>query len=212
VETILLSLNLKSVFNGNYSVEKLGLIGADLNVLVLENGKANYDIAKPSDEVEEEATEESAPFSFKLSKYYLENSTITYDDKSLGVMMALKGLNHTGTGVFEGDIYDLKTQTNAKSVSFGYEGVNYLSKALTDLKCDIEMNLAEWLFTFKENDIQLNEIHLGVDGWFKMAEEFYEMDISFVSKDNTFKSLLSLNPWGIYPRFWRGKNRRKNVV
>ncbi|MFP5471158.1 MAG: AsmA-like C-terminal region-containing protein [Bacteroidia bacterium] len=209
VETILLSLNLQSVFNGNYSVEKLGLMGADLNVLVLENGKANYDIAKPSDEVEEETTEESAPFSFKLSKYYLENSTVTYDDKSLGVMMALKGLNHTGKGVFEGDIYDLKTQTNAESVSLGYEGVNYLSKALTDLKCDIEMNLAEWLFTFKENDIQLNEIHMGIDGWFKMAEEFYEMDLSFVSKDNTFKSLLSLIPGAYTPDFGEVKTDGK---
>jgi hypothetical protein len=209
VETILLSLNLKSVFNGNYSVEKLGLIGADLNVLVLENGKANYDIAKPSDEVEEEATEESAPFSFKLSKYYLENSNISYDDKSLGVMMALKRLNHTGTGVFEGDIYDLKTQTNAESVSLGYAGINYLSKALTDLKCDIEMNLAEWLFKFKENNIKLNEIEMGVDGWFKMAEEFYEMDISFVSKDNTFKSLLSLIPGAYTPDFGEVKTDGK---
>jgi hypothetical protein len=198
VETIILSLNIRSVLSGNYNVEKLGFKQADFNVLVLEDGKANYDIAKPSEEKEDD---EPSDFSFKLNYYFLDNSIITYNDKSLGVYMALKGLNHTGNGVFKGDIYSLETQTNAEAVSLGYEGINYISKALTDMKCDIEMDLEKWLFTFKENDIKLNEIQMGIDGWFMMADDFYEMDISFLSKNNTFKSLLSLIPGAYTPDF-----------
>jgi hypothetical protein len=198
VETILLSFNIKDVLSGNYSVEKLGFKQANFNVLVLEDGKANYEIAKPSEEKEDD---EPSEFSFKLNYYFLDNSTITYDDRSLGVYMALKGLNHTGNGFFKGDIYTLETQTNADAVSLGYEGINYISRALTDMKCDIEMDLEKWLFTFKENDIKLNEIQMGLDGWFMMADDFYEMDISFMSKNNTFKSLLSLIPGAYTPDF-----------
>ncbi len=201
IKTISLSLNLQSVINGNYSVEKIKINDAQINVLVLEDGSANYDIAKPSDEIEDNSEEESAPFSFHLKSYEINNADVVYDDKSLSVYTGLKGLNHSGEGIFEGDIYDLKTKTDAESVTIGYEGVNYLSRALTDVKCDLEMNLAEWVFTFKENNLKLNEINLGFDGWFKMAQDYYEMDIKFKSNENTFSSLLSLIPGAYTPDF-----------
>lgn len=201
IETISLSINLRSVLNGKYSVEKIVLNNSEINVIVLEDGSANYDIAKTSDEIEEENDEESAPFSFHLKQYAINNANVVYDDQSLGVYTGLKGLNHSGEGLFEGDIYDLKTMTNADAVTIGYEGINYLSRALTDVKCDLEMNLAEFIFTFKENNLALNEINLGFDGWFKMTEDFYEMDIAFKSNQNTFSSLLSLIPGAYTPDF-----------
>ena len=201
LESIALSLNMRSVLAGNYTVEKLEINKANINVLVLEDGTANYDIAKASEEEEESEDTSEEPFSFNLKYYSINNTTLTYDDKSLSVFTQLKGLNHSGNAVLEGDIYDLKTKTDAESVTIGYEGVNYLSRALTDIKCDLEMNLEEWLFTFKENNLQLNEINLAFDGWFKMAEEFYEMDITFKSNQNTFKSLLSLIPGAYTPDF-----------
>lgn len=200
IETISLSLNLQSVLSGNYSVEKIAVNNSNFHVLVLEDGSANYDITRPSEGKSQEV-EEPSPFSFHLKHYEINNTDVTYDDKSLNVFTGLKGLNHSGEGVFEGDIYDLKTKTEAESVTIGYEGVNYLSRALTDAKCDLEMNLSEWIFTFKENNLKLNEINLGFDGWFKMTEEFYEMDIAFKSNQNTFSSLLSLVPGAYTPDF-----------
>ncbi len=49
-------------------------------------------------------------------------------------------------------------------------------------------------FTFKENTIALNDFSFGFDGWLAMPQEDIDMDISFTSRDNTFKSLISLIP------------------
>ena len=52
-------------------------------------------------------------------------------------------------------------------------------------------------YTFKENKAKINEFAMSFDGWFKMNENDYGMDISFKSPDNSFKSLLSIIP-GMY--------------
>ena len=50
------TLNLMDIWNGNYTVNSIGLNDASLYVKILKNGKANYDIIKPSDSPTDTAT------------------------------------------------------------------------------------------------------------------------------------------------------------
>ena len=70
-----------------------------IHIIALANGKANYSITKPKPP--------SAPKAFKLSleKYTIDNGTIVYDDRGLGFYMALKGMNHNGSGEMTADVY-----------------------------------------------------------------------------------------------------------
>ena len=52
-------------------------------------------------------------------------------------------------------------------------------------------------FTFKDNTAKLNDFGLAFDGWFKMNDTSYEMDINYKTEESTFKGLLSLVP-GMY--------------
>jgi len=52
-------------------------------------------------------------------------------------------------------------------------------------------------FTFKENEISLNELVLGLDGFVAMPKEDIAMDLKFEAKKNEFRNFLSLVP-GIY--------------
>jgi len=84
-----LSLDLMSVINGEkIDINTIGLLSPNLHVIVLADGRANYDIALPSEspeEVEESSSETS--FSIGLKSYYIENANIIYDDRKEECML-----------------------------------------------------------------------------------------------------------------------------
>ncbi len=72
---------------------------------------------------------------------------------------------------------------------------------------EIDMPENEMKFTFKENEVVLNELGLSFDGWFLMTDEIMDMDITFGATKQSFSSLLSMVP-GVYsPDFGDHKNR-----
>lgn len=196
-----LVIDLKSaLFGDKYEIKKIGLHKPELHILVLEDGKANYDIAMTDTTAVEEEAEESA-FALTISEYYMKEAHLIYDDRTLAVFTEFKNLNHSGKGDLTQDIVIFKTLTDAESATIAYEGINYLNKAAVNMKFDIEMNMVEWLFKFQENNLRINAANLSFDGWFKMADDFYDMDIAFKTNENTFKSFLSLIPGAYTPDF-----------
>jgi hypothetical protein len=49
-------------------------------------------------------------------------------------------------------------------------------------------------FTFKENEATINQLVLGMDGWFAMPGDDIDMDITWNMKKSDFGTLLSLVP------------------
>ena len=196
-----LKLNLWSVISGDkYEVSSVGLVEPKIHVMVLADGKANYDIAiSDSAVIEEEKATESAPLKLALEEYYIENGSIIYDDQLYVIYMELDGLNHKGSAAINETTYMVETLSDIGGVTFGYDNVDYLSKAVTDIKCNMEIDMPEneMKFTFKENQVILNELGLSFDGWFLMTNKIMDMDIHFGATKQTFSSLLSMIP-GIY--------------
>jgi len=195
-----LKLNLWSVIGGDqYEISSIGLVEPKIHVLVLPNGKANYDIAISDSTAVEEDAEESAPLKLELEEYSIESGSIIYDDQSYPMFMGLEGVNHTGNAVVEGTTYTVETLTDVEGATFGYDNVDYLSQAITDIKCNMEIDMPEneMKFTFKENEAVLNKLGLSFDGWFLMTDEIMDMDLKFESTKQTFSSLLSMVP-GVY--------------
>jgi len=197
-----LKLNLWSVISGDqYEISSVGLVEPKIHIMVLEDGKANYDIAK-SDSTEvatEEEVDQSAPLKLALEEYYIENGAIIYDDQLYVMYMELEGLNHKGSAAVNETTYSLETLSDIGGVTFGYDNVNYLSQTVTDIKCNMEIDMPEneMKFTFKENEAVLNELGLSFDGWFLMTDEIMDMDITFGATKQSFSSLLSMVP-GVY--------------
>ena len=202
-----LKLNLWSVISGDqYEVSSVGLVEPKIHVMVLSDGKANYDIAiadSTAVEETEEEVDESAPLKLALEEYYIENGSIIYDDQLYLMYMELDGLNHKGSASVKGTTYAVETLSDIGGVTFGYDNVNYLSQTVTDIKCDMEIDMTdnEMKFTFKENEAVLNELGLSFDGWFLMTDEVMDMDINFGGTKQSFSSFLSMVP-GVYsPNF-----------
>ncbi|MDH4057390.1 MAG: membrane biogenesis protein, partial [Cyclobacteriaceae bacterium] len=189
-------VNLKDIlFGDELRLKGITLIRPIINIKVLQDGRVNYDIAIPSDTVT--VAEEGGEFSFGIDHWQMIDGDIVYDDKSIPFFMALKNVNHSGSGDFTQDVFDLKTKTVVEDVTVGYDGAEYLSNKHAEIEMLISISEEYSKFTFRENAAKINDFAMHFDGWFKMNDESYEMDITYGSPENSFKSLLSIVP-GMY--------------
>ena len=196
-ESFEVEVNLKEIlFGDQLRVKGISLIRPIINVKVLKDGRANYDIAVPSEDTVT-TTEEPSNFSFGIDHWEIVDGDITYNDESLPFLMSLKGVNHSGSGDFTQDVFDLKTKTVADTVTVAFDGTEYLSNKRAEIDATVSISEAYTKYTFKENTAKLNDFAMSFDGWFKMNENDFGMDIAFKSPENSFKSILSLVP-GMY--------------
>lgn len=201
------TIDLMSVISGDQIViQEVLLEDPKIEILVMENGKANYDIAKASEEPTEEGTEEEeggGDISIGIKQWKISNASLIYLDQSMHFYTTLLGLNHDGSGDFTLDVFDMKTQTDVSSVSLTYEGEEYVSDKRLSADVTLNMDLSSMTFTFKENRIAVNDFAMGADGFISMPAEDIAMDITFGGKEIDLKSVLSLIP-GAYQEYLDG--------
>ncbi len=197
IEELSVSVNVMSVISGDeIKVDGLYITEPKLLIKVLEDGKANYDIAVEStEEAPVEETEESSDLKISVDKWEIKDGFVVYDDKSLATYVEIGGLNHEGSGDFTLEVFDILSVTSAEAMTVEYEGIKYFNKTKLDADVNLNMDISSvYTFKFLENSVKLNDFVIGFDGWFKMPEDSYEMDITFETKESEFKSLLSLVP------------------
>lgn len=188
-----------SVIKGDqYKINTISIDQPRIHALVMKDGKANWDITKPStDSTGVADTSASAPFKMTLKKFEIKNGYIVYDDASLGFKTELYNMNHTLSGDFTSDNFLLQTMTDIERFSMEYGGVTYLNKVKTHIKVDLDADMPNFKFTFKDNEFSLNELTLGLDGYFAMPKDDMDMDLKFKANQTEFKNILSLVP-GVY--------------
>ena len=172
-------------------IHSIGLTDPDIHVVVLKNGKANYDIALPSTDTVASA---STPFEVSLQSYGIKNGHLVYDDRSAEVYAELTGLNHKGSGNFTNTLFDIDTETKVDALTAVSGGITYLSKAAVQLDAVIGADLDQMLFTLKDNDAMINALRLLLEGSVQIRENDYLLDLAFKAPENDFKHFLSLIP------------------
>ena len=84
-------VNLKDIlFGDQLRLKGISLVRPLINIKVLQDGRANYDIAMPSTDTTT-ATEESGDFSFGIDHWEIVEGNVLYDDKSIPFLMEVKG-------------------------------------------------------------------------------------------------------------------------
>lgn len=172
-------------------VEAFTLESPTVNVRVLKNGQANWDIAKPS-----ETPDNAEPINYlvEMNQYSIKNGQLTYIDESLDFELEMDNLNHTGSGDFSESVFDLDTETKVDAITAEMEGVTYLRKAKASLDAIINMNINDLIFTLKDNVLNINALTIKTDGMIDMNDDDYVMDLKFSSPQNSFKNLWSIIP------------------
>lgn len=191
-------INLKSVLNGGpYQINSIIIDKARIFAKVLKNGKASWDIAKPStDSTAVEVPDTAAPtqFAMKLKEFKISEAYILYDDQQGNMYAELDNFNYSLKGDFTQDNFILQNLLDIAKVTYKMDGITYLNKVHTAMKADLDMDMPKMRFAFKENEFVLNDLTLGLDGYVLMPDTNIDMDLKFLAKQTEFKSILSLIP------------------
>ena len=198
-KNLTLGLNLMSVIKGDqYKINTISIDQPRIHALVLKSGLANWDITKPStDSTATADTAASAPFKMTLKKLEIKNAYILYDDAAADMNALLDNMNFTLSGDFTADDFLLQTLTEIERLSVTTGGVTYFNKVKTRIKVDMDANMPNMKFVFKENEFAFNELSLGLDGFVSMPKDDIDMDLKFKANQTEFKNILSLVP-GVY--------------
>jgi uncharacterized protein involved in outer membrane biogenesis len=195
IGTFSATVNFWALLGDKITLKRIALDKPYIHVKVLADGSANYDIAiSDSTAVESPADTAASAFDIALKEYTITDGHLIYDDVPLTFFMELGGLQHTGSGDFTQDLFTLSTTTTADTVNVVFDGIGYLKKAKADIKADIDMDLPNMKFTFKENEATVNQLVLGFDGWLSMPADDIDMDLTWNAKKTDFGTLLSLVP------------------
>ncbi len=194
------NLDVMSVIKGEQmSIHSIVLNQPRINVIVLKNGKANYDITKPDTTTKTATSTEPTKFKMALQRFEIIDGYINYNDLQGAQLATINHLDHTLKGDFTQDVFDIVSTTEIAQLSYSTGGVAYLNKAKfgTDFNASINMPLSK--YTFTQNEFRLNALVFGLDGVVAMPTESITMDLKYTSKQASFKEFLSLVP-GIYTK------------
>lgn len=164
---------------------------------VLQDGRVNWDIVK-ADTAEVEAVDTtSSEFTTKieLKKFEIRNAYIKYADDSSKMVASLDDFNFILKGDFSQESTNLDIDSKTRKINLVMSGLKYVKDASLNMDINIGADLKNSVYTFKDNNISLNDLSLGFNGRFEMPNDSdILIDVSFATKNNDFKSLLSLVP------------------
>lgn len=190
-------VGLWSVIGGDQvEIDEIHIKDPIIDVRVLEDGSANYDIVKPDSVKTKEEKEEPSNFKLSLKEYSCTNAKIKYDDRYSDIYMELHNLTHKGKGDLTSEKVDFETVTNIDYVTYIMEGITYLSKVKTDATVNMKMAFTDKSskFTLDKNEIALNKVKFSVNGYYEMFEGYDDMELKLNASKATFKDFLSLVP------------------
>ncbi|MBI4946518.1 MAG: AsmA family protein [Bacteroidetes bacterium] len=195
VKNLSATVDLMSVIKDEqYKIRSIVLDSPRIKAECLANGKTNWDITKPDSTSAAAASTEPTKFKMSLKKLEIKNAYIIYDDAALGVYSLLDNFNYSMSGDFTQDNFEMNNDATIGQLTVKYGGVAYLNKVKTVVKAAIDADMPNFKFSFKKNEISLNELSLGIDGSFAMPKEDMVMDMKFKANQTEFKNILSLVP------------------
>ncbi|MFP4690932.1 MAG: AsmA-like C-terminal region-containing protein [Bacteroidales bacterium] len=189
------TIDLRSLWREGYEIKRIRLDRPDLRLRFLEDRGANWDIVPTSETVREEPAE-PADFRLALRSIQLEDARIFYHDDVLLTYIDVNGLSGVFRGDLTQDVTTLRTQdTGIESLNLRYDRFPILSDINVRLTAELEMDMRDWLFTFRDNEFWMNELPLQFDGVIGLPEEGgTSMDVSFSAARSDFAAFLSMIP------------------
>ena len=192
------AVNVASLFgNSGFDITKILLADTYLKAIVLEDGRANWDIVPTTDDEAEELedTTTSAAFRILLQKVSVNNLNIIYDDRQGGMYAQIEHFGATCSGDMASDKALLELKAAIEALTFKMDGIAMLNKARIGADLNVDADFANGRYTLKENTLSLNAIRATIDGWAALpAEAPMSVDLKLNTSDISFKEILSLVP------------------
>ncbi|RFM30564.1 AsmA family protein [Deminuibacter soli] len=190
-----LGLNLKTVFSHTISINKIFLTEGYINIQVSEKGEANYNVyvSKKTDSTKA-AVADTSGAALQLEDIEIDKSSLTYNDRSLPLLINARDLRYSGSGDLSKAVFDLHTHAEIGSFDLYFNNEAYfLSKKINgDLVTKINTNSLALLF--EKNDLKINQLPLQFNGRFEFLPKGYNMDFRLTTKDASLLDVFTVLP------------------
>ena len=185
------------VGDGNYNIDGVTLDAPDINLLVLTPELANYLIVpETASGGAAGATDTSTSNALiTLDHFAVNDGRLVYDDRTTETYLKLTGLQATGSGDFTASVFDLTTQAEADAFTLTQAGITYLNELTLDVDAVVNIDADALRYTFKDNQIKLNELALEFGGSIDLQDnDDIDFDLTYQAPANDFRQLWSIIP------------------
>ena len=189
IEEFIINVDLSTIFKSSSPLKINSFIinSPKLDILVTKDGKANYDITKPSDSSGES-------FDLNINGYEINDGILNYNDLSTGYSVIGEAIDHAGKGDFTQNVFDLDTESSIGRLTPSLNGVQVFSTLAIKLDSDIKVNLDQGKYGLADALLSINDLKLKTDGTVTVGESTTGIDLVFTTFENDIKSFVSLLP------------------
>jgi vacuolar-type H+-ATPase subunit H len=188
-------IDLFKAFNGNFEIKELRLFRPYINLYVNDAGLANWDIVAVDSTASATAeSNDGEALNIKLKLLSISEGTVQYLDESLAFYTRLEGISMSMKGDLSADKSTLAAKLNVSSLNLAYEGFPYLKDVKTRFNAMFLIDMANSIYTFKDNELLLNDLLVNFEGSVGMNPESYTLLLNFNAPKTDFKQLVSLIP------------------
>ncbi len=193
---ISLDMSINELFKGAsepIGVQKIIIDEANIIIKTDSLGNSNFDITKKPDTTQTVKEEEGKSFIFELDHYEINNSKLLYKNDINKIVLLMTNVNHSGDGSLSGENILLDTQSSSE-ISFILDEVEYLNKNALKLDANLELDLENQRYAFKENKALVNQLPLEFKGFVQLFDTYTDVDLSFKTPTSDFKNFLAVIP------------------
>ena len=186
-ENVYLNFSVSDFISGRYEVKEVTIENSAIHLKKKASGEDNYHFWKESEGDAEE-------FSINLSAANLKNTFITLDDKHSKVELEVLAKNSQINGDVGSQFVLLSGDLISDVRHLKVDGKSYLNKKLVSGTVNIEIDLKDDLYTFKECDLSINELPLNINGTIDINEYESKLDLIAKSKKADLSAVIKNLP------------------
>ena len=186
-ENVYLNFSISDFISGRYEVKEVTIENSAIHLKKTASGEDNYHFWKESEGDAEE-------FSINLSAANLKNTFITLNDKQSKVELEVLAKNSQINGDVGSQFVLLSGDLISDVRHLKVDGKSYLNKKLVSGTVNIEIDLKDDLYTFKECDLSINELPLNINGTIDIDEYESKLDLIAKSKKADLSAVIKNLP------------------
>ncbi len=159
-----------------------------------QEGKPNWDILKEQKIIEEDTGQTDNELFIELKKFKIKNAEISYHSIPDEMYVSLQQLNMLSAGKTSSGKVEFQIASEVESLMFKMGDIPYLKNVKFQWTGAMVLDMEHSVYSFLDQSFSLNDMNLNLNGSVDLSDNDPDVDLSFHSANNSFKSFLSLIP------------------
>ena len=186
--------------NGTIDVQLIDIKSPKLHAKVFQDSTVNWDIVKPSEDVEEPETDTGdSEFNITVEKFTISDGSVMYEDLTSNTIAVLNDIDFNLKGDLSNKNTSLNLNASINDINLMVNSLMLVSEMGLTLKGDIGADLEQMIFTLNGTEIDINKMGLLADGTIGMKGDDMNIDVTYGAKVPSLKTLLDMVPSAIIP-------------